>query len=145
MNIDMSNDYLNNINKYSGFLEGSNSNRNKLEKMRKNITNYIKSKDEKQLEKGHLSTYRPIPKASFDTIFMNVNQIHHIYISSNVDRFIFEMNDNTRYVYYIDNKDEYRKMEQLMKVIPSKHKAIIINDVHNIMDDPFGYLYCEKK
>lgn len=152
--MDMSNDYLDNINKYTGFLDATekkqdhNPNIKKLEGIRKNITNYIKSqKDDntKKIEPGFRSTYRPIPKATFDTIFMNINQIKQIYISYNVDRIIFEMLDKRRYVYYIDNKNEYKKMEQLMKLIPSQYKTIIINDVGKTMDDPFGYLYCDTK
>lgn len=144
--IGMSNDYLENINKSTT----ANENRNlkKLEGIRKNITNYIKAhKDDntKQLEHGYRSTYQPIPKAIFDTIFMNINQIKRIYMSYNLDRMIFEMQDKRRFVYYINNTEDYKKMEQLMLLIPSKYKTIIINDVHNMMDDPFGFLYCDKK
>lgn len=144
----MSNDYLENINKYTKYLNTDQKNIKKLDGIRKNITNYIKAhKDDNipKIQNGMRSTYQPIPKATFDTIFMNINQIKLLYISSNVDRIIFEMRDNRRYVYYISNKDDYKRMEQLMNLVPTPYKSIIINDVCGSMDDPFGFLYCDQK
>lgn len=140
--IKMSNDYLSKIN------HNHLPHEKRLEGIRNKITNYLKNTKEKQdkkLEKGVVSTYRPIPKCTFDTIFMNINQIQQIFISYNVDRMIFILKTGLKYVYYIDSKDDYNKMELLINLIPSNHKKIIINDVQNTMDDPFGYLFCEKK
>ncbi len=144
----MSNEYLDKINDYSDYLNNDKIKVKKLEKIRNNITNYIKTKTDdksKKIELGFKSTYQPIPKAEFDTIFMNINNIIKIYMSSNVDRMIFELATGKRYVYYINNKDDYTKMDQLIRLIPSKHKIVIINDIQNVMDDPFGFLYCDKK
>lgn len=139
--VDMSNNYLENINNNPKPIK-------RLESLRNNITKYIqanKTENQPKLQKGITSSYMPIPKSSFDTIFLNINHIHKIYISYNVDRMIFEMKTGSRYVYYINSKDEYIKMNQLMNLIPNNYKAIIINDIHNTMDDPFGFLYCERK
>ncbi len=144
-----SNDYLENLNNYTSFLNKAEE--PKIQKLRiisRNINDYMKTASkttDPKLETGQKSTYMPIPKASFDTIFLNINQICKMYISSNLDRIIFEMLSGKRYVFYINNNDEYKKMDQLMKLIPNGHKICIINDYHNIMDDAFGYLYCEKK
>lgn len=142
----MSNDYLDKINDYSDYLNKDKV--KKLEKIRNNITNYIKTKKDdnsKKIEHGFKSTYQPISKADFDTIFLNINNIVNIFISSNIDRMIFELATGKRYVYYINSKEDYTKMDQLIRLIPCKHKVIIINDIRNVMDDPFGFLYCEKK
>lgn len=121
----------------------------KLEGIRKNITNYIKEfKDDpnkKKLEKGFVSTYMPIPKAHFDTIFLNIYIISVIYMSYNSDRIIFELSSGKRYVYYINNKQDAEKINKLINLIPNPIKHIIINDVQNTMDDMFGHLYCEPK
>ena len=112
----------------------------KLENVKNNIDKYMKMQN-KTIEKGFKSTYRPIPKVLFDTIFLNIFQIHTVYISSNKDRFIFELNNTNRYVYYIKDNDDYNKMEKLLNII----KIMIINDIEKTMDDPFGYLYCDPK
>ena len=113
--------------------------------IRKLMPSIIKdNKPEKKLEKGYTSSYSPIPIASFDTIFMNIRQITKIYMPSNVDRMIFEIDAKNRFVYYITNKVEHTKIDQLIQLMPNKCKMIIINDVQNVMDDPFGYLYCDK-
>jgi hypothetical protein len=117
----------------------------KLDGIRKHITNYMKEKkDDKQIQTGHRSTYMPIPKASFDTIFLNIFNIAIIYMSCNMDRMIFEINPSKRYVFYIKSKEDYAKISQLIAMIPNKVKMIVINDVRNLMDDAFGFLYCEK-
>jgi hypothetical protein len=148
----MSNDYLNRINDYSDYLNKDKVNKNdkvkKMEKIRNNITNYIKTKTDdnsKNIEHGFKSTYQPIPKSDFDKIFLNINNIINIYISSNIDRIIFELVNGKRYVYYVNSKEDYAKIDQLIRIIPIKHKIIIISDIRNVMDDSFGFLYCEKK
>lgn len=152
-NIEMSGEYLENINNDSVFLNNNkptpeDAKLKKLQSISRNINEYMKTTSKKtdaKIEQGFKSTYMPIPKAPFDTIFININQIKKIYISASVDRMIFELSSGRRYVYYINNKDDYNKMDQLIKLIPSQHKICIINDVHNTMDDPFGHLYCETK
>ncbi len=149
-NMQMGGDYLENLNNYTSFLNKAEEppNIQKLRIISRNINDYMKTTtntNDPKLEKGQRSTYMPIPKASFDTIFLNINQITKIYISSNLDRIIFELISAKRYVYYINNNNEYKKMDQLMKLIPNGHKICIINDYHSTMDDPFGHLYCEKK
>ncbi len=117
----------------------------KLEGIRKHITNYMKEKkDDKQIQTGYRSTYMPIPKASFDTVFLNIFNVTIIYMSYNMDRMIFEINPTKRYVFYIKSKQDYAKINQLITMIPNKVKMIVINDVRNLMDDAFGFLYCEK-
>lgn len=146
----MGGDYLENLNNYSAFLNKAEE-PSKIQKLRiisRNINDYMKSTSnttDPKIERGTRATFIPIPKASFDTIFININQITKMYISSSLDRIIFEMQTGKRYVYYINNNDEYQKMDQLMRLIPNGHKICIINDYYSIMDDPFGHLYCEKK
>ena len=122
----------------------------KLESIRNNITKYLKDTNKKELPEpkiqiGATSSYQTIPKATFDTIFMNIYNISKLYMSYNVDRIIFEMQSGKRLVYYIKNKDDREKIDNLVNLIPNKIKIIIINDVYKIMDDPFGYLYCDPK
>jgi DNA-binding LacI/PurR family transcriptional regulator len=120
----------------------------KLENMKKNITNYLKDNKlgAKQIEQGHKSTYMPIPKSNFDNIFLNINNIITIYMSANMDRMIYVLSTHRKYVFYINTREQYQQMEQLINILPNKNvKKIIINDVNNVMDDPFGFLYCEKK
>jgi hypothetical protein len=121
----------------------------KLESIRNNISKFLKDTNKKEdiskIEKGHISTYQPIPQANFDTIFLNIYNISKIYMSYNVDRIIFEMQTGRRYVFYISKQEDRNKMDNLMKLIPNKIKILIINDVKNTMDDPFGYLYCAAK
>jgi hypothetical protein len=121
----------------------------KLESIRNNISKFLKDTNKKEdiskIEKGHISTYQPIPQANFDTIFLNIYNISKIYMSYNVDRIIFEMQTGRRYVFYISKQEDRNKMDNLMKLIPNKIKILIINDVKNTMDDPFGYLYCAPK
>ncbi len=132
MNYYMTSDYLQNI--------------DRLEKVKKNITNYIKEKkDDKKLEKGFKSTYQPIPKTSFDSIFLSIYHVSKVYMSANMDRFIFELNTGRKYVFYVHDKEDHDKMIQIINIIPHNVKHIIINDVHNCMDDSFGFLFCEPK
>ncbi len=126
----MINDYLEHINNHDDTV------------VKKFITTW---QNDKKLDKGYLSTYKPIPKATFDTIFLNIYQINKIYMSASMDRLVFEIFDQRRFVFYIKDKDEYRKMMQLIDLIPNQIKIIIINDIHKCMDDPFGFLYCEPK
>lgn len=126
----MSNDYLQHISKHKE------ETKTKISKLKV---------DDKKLEKGLVSTYHPISKATFDTIFLNIYQINKIYISACMDRMIFEISSHRRYVFYINDYDEYSKMMQFIDLIPNKIKIIIINDVYKCMDDPFGFLYCEPR
>ena len=132
--------YLDKINKPSSTVK-------KLENMKKNITNFLKENKSgtKKIEKGYKSTYMPIPKSDFDNIFLNINNIITIFMSANMDRVIFVLSTDRKYVFYINTKEQLQQMEQLINILPNKNvKKIIINDVMNIMDDPFGFLYCEK-
>lgn len=136
----------------SSYLDKLNSDANpvpnvkRLESVRKHITDYLKQqKDNFKLEKGFKSTYQPIPKTTFDTIFLNIYNISIIYMSYNMDRMIFEFKTGMKYVYYINDKNELEKMNQLIALIPHPIKQIIINDVKNMMDDAFGPLYCDPK
>ena len=87
----------------------------------------------------------PIPKSDFDNIFLNINNIITIFMSANMDRMIFVLSTDRKFVFYINTKEQLQQMEQLINILPNKHvKKIIINDVIHTMDDPFGFLYCEK-
>lgn len=144
-NADESLSYLDKLNKKT-----SEPKIKKLESVRNNISKYLKDTNKKEvpdpmIEKGMISTYQAILKASFDTIFLNIYNISKLYMSSNMDRIIFEMESGKRLVYYIKNKDDREKIDKLVNLIPNKIKILIINDVYKTMDDPFGYLYCVPK
>lgn len=132
---DNSGDYLDSINK---------KHIDKLENVKTKIIKYInQQKDENKLEKGYNPCFNPIKRVSFDTIFLNILNVKTIYMSNNSDRLIFEHHNGFRCVYYINNKEELIKINQLIKLIPHSIKTIIICDIHNVMDDMFGHLYCE--
>ncbi len=96
-----------------------------------------------KIEKGFTSAHKPIPKSTFDTIFLNIFRINKVYISSTLDRMIFETNTGDKYLHYIKDQDDYMLLNQLLKLISLKCKFVIISDVKNMMDDPYGSLYCE--
>jgi len=81
----------------------------------------------------------PIPKLTFDELFIKFFSIKSVYISSNTDRIIVEHN-NQRGVFYISNFIERNKIEYLLSLIDAD--IIIVNDYPTKMDYPNGELYC---
>lgn len=86
-----------------------------------------------------------ITKINFDKLFLNIFSINKLYISSIYDRVIICYNDYKKNVYYIENEEDKTKINYLISLLNNNIKIIIISDFHNIMDSPFGYLFCETK
>jgi hypothetical protein len=119
-------------------------------RMNYNITNnkkYIRDnlniKEDDEYKKK--SSKEIIVKINFDTLFLKIFNINKIYMSSNYDRIIICYDDNNKNVFYIETDEDKQKINYLIKLINKNIKIIIISDYHNIMDSPFGYLYCETK
>jgi len=81
----------------------------------------------------------PIPRLTFDNLFLILFSIQKIYISSNSDRIIVEY-DNKKGVFYINNFVERNKIEFLLSLI--NVDVTIVNDYPTKMDYPNGELYC---
>jgi len=84
----------------------------------------------------------PIPKITFDEIILNFALINNVFMSSNYDRVIIFYN-NKKGVYYIKNKKELSKINNIFKFKIINVKIII--DYVKEMDTPEGKLYCEPR
>lgn len=119
----------------------------KLKSVQNNITKYIDEKNKKSAGQIFETRYNnPIPKTDFDNIFLNINNISAIYLSSDYDRAIFQFGDNRKFVFYINNKDKKNLVEKIINIIqqhPVQQVKIIIVCDKTVMTDPFGYLYCQ--
>lgn len=141
---------LNNINENNddNILNKNNKNTDKkLLKIKDSIQKYIEKKnnvEDQRIKDSFIPNKGIIKKVDFDKVFLNISNIQKIYLSSNNDRIIIELINNVRNVYYMKDKNDFDKIKQLIKLIPNKHKIIIISDYHNMMDDMYGPLYCEK-
>lgn len=122
------------------------SNIDKLKSIQNNINKYIDEKKNVN-EPKYISCYNnPIKKATFDKIFLNIQNIQTIYISNDCDRAIFVFLNAQRLVYYIHNKDEYKLIEKIINIASQslqKFKVIVICN-KDLMTDKFGFLYCDK-
>ncbi len=119
----------------------------RLKSIQNNITKYMDEKNKKPASQSFATRYNnPIPKTDFDNIFLNINNITTVYISSDYDRAIFQMSDNSKYVFYINTKDKKNLIEKIINIIqqhPIQNVKIIIVCDKIVMTDPFGYLYCD--
>jgi hypothetical protein len=119
----------------------------RLKSIQNNITKYMDEKNKKPASQSFATRYNnPIPKTDFDNIFLNINNITTVYISSDYDRAIFQMSDNSKYVFYINTKDKKNLIEKIINIIqqhPIQNVKIIIVCDKTVMTDPFGYLYCD--
>lgn len=121
-----------------------NSNIDKLKSIQNNITKYIEEKSKKTDQSQVFPTRynNPIHKASFDKIFLNINNIRTVYIPNDYDRAIFVMNKNEKFVFYIHNKDEKHLVEKIINLIGKQVKVVVLCNKSD-MTDPFGRLYCD--
>jgi len=81
----------------------------------------------------------PIPRISFDEMFVLIFNTKHILMSSNADRIIINDN-NTKGVYYMPSMIEKSKMEYLLSL--TDIDITIVNDYPTKMDSPGGEYYC---
>lgn len=119
----------------------------KLLRIKENIQKYIEKKnyvENQRVNNTFVSNKGIIKKVDFDKVVINIRNIQKIYFSSNNDRIIIELVNNTRNVYYMKDKNDLTKIEELINLIPNKIKIIIITDYERMMDDMYGPLYCEK-
>jgi hypothetical protein len=82
---------------------------------------------------------KPIPKITFDDVFLNLFSINEVFLSSNCDRIIIDYN-NKKGVYYIMNKKDRERITYLLSLI--NIKTNIVDDYITKMDDKAGSLYC---
>jgi len=82
---------------------------------------------------------KPIPKISFDNLFLNLFSVTEVYLSSNCDRIIIDYN-NKKGVYYIMNNTDKKKITYLLSLIDVKTN--IVGDYLTRMNDKSGSLYC---
>jgi hypothetical protein len=119
----------------------------KLASIQNNITKYMQEKNKKSVGTSFTTKYNnPIPRTGFDNIFLNINNITAIYISSDYDRAIFQYSDARKFVFYI-NRDSKKLVDKIINIVqqyPSQQVKIIVICDKSVMTDPFGYLYCEK-
>ena len=85
---------------------------------------------------------KPIPIISFDDMFLNLQSIYAVHMSSNKDRIIIEYN-NKKGVYYIRTKNELDKTRYILSLIDIETN--IISDYSATMDNPNGNLYCSPR
>jgi len=85
---------------------------------------------------------KPIPIITFDDIFMNLQSIYAVHMSSNNDRIIIEYN-NTKGVYYMHTQNELDKTKYMLSLIDIDTN--IISNYSATMDSPNGNLYCSPR
>lgn len=130
----------------SNYLEKINNKKvEKMEKIKQNIEKYIiETKKEKKKEPNFQSFYNnPISKINFDKLFMNLNNINNIYLTSDCDRAVFFFKNTSRHVFYAKTKEEKDLIEKIIKYRPDNVKVVIVCD-KNLFTDSFGFLYCDK-
>lgn len=141
MNIDDGVPYLNKLDEMNRSQPKTNTER--LRAIHSNITKYMDEKAKKQSSQRINTRYNnPIEKSTFDKIFLNMNSISKIYISSDFDRAIFEMKNKHRYVFYVHNKTEKDLIEKIINTLMHPVKIIVVCDKSQ-MTDQFGHLYCK--
>ena len=85
---------------------------------------------------------KPIPIITFDDIFLNLQSIYAVHMSSNNDRIIIEYN-NTKGVYYMHTQNELDKTKYIVSLI--NIDTNIISNYYATMDSPNGNLYCSPR
>lgn len=130
------------------YLDGLNkkNNEERLKSLRKNITKYIvankKSNNTIQAVKTKQSrpSIQPIMPIDFDNLFLNINNISKIYMSSDYDRVVFYFTDNRRHIYLVKSKRDKDLMEKIIKFISQPVRIVVICD-KTVFTDKFGFLY----
>lgn len=115
----------------------------RLKSIRDNITKYME--DKKPKNSGYSSRYNQnaIIPIDFDKLFLNLNQIAHVYISADYDRAVFYLSDSRRFVYYIRTPQDKELFEKIIKYISHPVKIRVICD-KTLFTDKFGYLYTDS-
>lgn len=130
--------------------DGSNSYLNNLEKKKKlisiqqNIQKYIDSKNASKSETVISKFNYPVEKVTFDNIFLKINLIRYIYISSDYDRVVFLLNNSKKYVFWIQTMEDKQLIDKIINFINQPIKVIVICD-KTLFTDIFGFLYCKKE
>lgn len=127
-----------------------NQNKDKVEKLksiRNNITKYIVANENNKKPTNSTTKARsssaysnPIIPIDFDNLFLNINNISKIYLSSDYDRAIFYMINNRRHIYTIKSKTDRELIEKIIRFISQPVKIIVICD-KTLFTDKFGFLY----
>jgi len=118
----------------------------RLKSIRDNITKYMDEKkpanstNTTQISPKSRYNQNPIMQIDFDKLFLNMNQISQIFISSDYDRAVFYFLDGRRYIYYVKTTDDKELIEKIIRFISHSIKIKIICD-KTLFTDKFGYLY----
>lgn len=89
-----------------------------------------------------LLNQKPIPIITFDDMFLNLQSIYALHMSSNNDRIIVEYN-NKKGVYYIRTQSDLDKTKYIVSLIDIDTN--IISNYYETMDSPNGNLYCSPR
>lgn len=84
----------------------------------------------------------PIPIITFDDVFLKLNSINQVFMSSNSDRVIVCYGDK-KGVYYINGKKDLKKIEFILSLVLADIKIIMDYPTH--MDMKSGTLYCTPR
>lgn len=113
----------------------------KLEVIKNNIEKYVVKKDKEPSFQSHYN--QPIPKTTFDKLFLNLKNISRIYISGDYDRAVFFFGDAQRFVFYINTQEEKKLIDKIIRYRKDDVKVVVICD-KNLFTDSFGFLFCDK-
>ena len=107
-----------------------------------NITNEYNNDNDNKYNKLSPLIINPIKKIEYDTIFYNIKNITHVFLSSNFDRIVIFFNNN-KGVYYFNEENELHVIDNILKSNNINMK--IIKYYTREMDSYDGALYCEPK
>jgi len=83
---------------------------------------------------------KPIPKITFDEMFVRIFTTEQIYMSSNADRIIIAGN-GMKGVYYMNFESDKEKITYILSLLDIDVQ--IVNDYPTKMEKPSGELYCD--
>ena len=115
-----------------------------------NYLNAINKKNIKKIDKkeNDISTFKnkgPIEHIYFDDLFIKSinNNVNKVYITPNNDRMILIFNDNTRKVFYDNDKKNIKKILQVLYLVGNV-KIITISDVYNFFESIYSPYYSTR-
>jgi hypothetical protein len=116
-----------------------------LEKFK--LDNIFKNSYQSDIDKIYNTVYNitkpkliePIPLINYEDITYNIKNISYVFLSGNYDRVVIFFN-NTRGVYYFENKDDLDRIDYIFNL--HKIKIKIIYNYKAIMDTYNGILFC---
>lgn len=101
-----------------------------------------KTTDTTDTKKFTSSYNNPIQRISFDSLFLRLNMIQAIYLTSDNDRAVFCLSNGQRFVFYIKNEQDFDLIQKIFKFAPQSVKICIVCD-KNLFTDTMGFLYTD--